>query len=140
MNLMGPVKRVNHTSWVVVVTPTDRPKSVRNHCVIELFVALFVLSLCPFDVFAGVGAFVIELSQISSLFSKRYDSFNNFTIKEISERNFDFGKPLYCKNMILRVIHHAYCNSILAGWTLSKILIQQCVWTLDKILFKNLRF
>ena len=41
-------KPVNHTSWVAVVTPADRPKSVRNRCVIELFVALFVLSLCPF--------------------------------------------------------------------------------------------
>ena len=46
-----PVNQVNHTSWVAVVTPTDRPKSVRNRCVIELFVALFVLSLCPFDIF-----------------------------------------------------------------------------------------
>ena len=30
-----PINRL--TSWVVVVTPTDRPKSVRNRCVIELF-------------------------------------------------------------------------------------------------------
>ena len=28
----GPVNQVNHTSWVAVVTPTDRPKSVRNCC------------------------------------------------------------------------------------------------------------
>ena len=28
---------VNHPSWVAVVTPTDRPKSVRKCCVIELF-------------------------------------------------------------------------------------------------------
>ena len=28
----------------ILVTPTDRPKSARN-----FFVALFVLSLCPFD-------------------------------------------------------------------------------------------
>ena len=62
-------KPVNHTSWVAEVTPTDRPKSVRNRCVIELFVALFVLSLCPFDISVGVGAFVIGLSQISSFFS-----------------------------------------------------------------------
>ena len=48
-------KPVNHTSWVAVVTPTDRPKSVRNRCLIELFVALFVL-LCPFDISVGVGA------------------------------------------------------------------------------------
>ena len=27
---VGPVIQVNHTSWVAVVTPTDRPKSVRN--------------------------------------------------------------------------------------------------------------
>ena len=45
-------KPVNHSSWLAVV-----------------FVALFVLSLCPFDVSAGVGAFVIGLSQISSFFS-----------------------------------------------------------------------
>ena len=45
---VGPVIQVNHTSWVAVVTPTDRPKSVRNRCVLELFVALFVLSLFPF--------------------------------------------------------------------------------------------
>ena len=65
-------KPVNHTSWVAVVTPTDRPKSVRNRCVIELFVAFFVLSLCPFDISVGVGAFVIGLSQISSFFSKGF--------------------------------------------------------------------
>ena len=39
-------KPVNHTSWVAVVTLTGRSKTVRNRCVIELFVALFVLSLC----------------------------------------------------------------------------------------------
>ena len=41
---VGPVNQVNHTSWVAVVTPTDRPKSVRNRCVIEFFMALFILS------------------------------------------------------------------------------------------------
>ena len=47
---VGPVKPVNHTSWVAVVTPTDRPKSVRNKecCLIELFcgvVCVITLSL-----------------------------------------------------------------------------------------------
>ena len=51
-----------HMGWVAVVNPTDRPKSVRNRCLIEIFVALFVLSLFPFDISAGVGAFVIGLS------------------------------------------------------------------------------
>ena len=35
------------------------------------FVALFVFSLCPFDISVGVGAFVIGLSQISSVFSTK---------------------------------------------------------------------
>ena len=64
-----PVNQVNHTSRVAVVAPTDRPKSVRNRCVIELFLSLFVLSHCPFDISVGVGGFVIGLSQISSFFS-----------------------------------------------------------------------
>ena len=66
---VGPVKQVNQTSWVAVVTPTDRPKSVRTRCKIELFCGFFVLSLCPFDISVGVGASVIGLSQIASFFS-----------------------------------------------------------------------
>ena len=54
---------------MAVVTPADRPKSVRNRCLIEFFVALFVLSLCPFDTSVGVMAFVIGLGQISSFLS-----------------------------------------------------------------------
>ena len=64
---VGPVNQVNHTSWVAVVTPTDRPKSVRKRCVIEHFCGIFVLSLCPFDISVGVGAFVMGLSKSSSL-------------------------------------------------------------------------
>ena len=57
---------------MAVVIPTDRPtcKSVRNRSVIELFVALSVLSLCPINMSIGVGAFVIGLSQISSFLSR----------------------------------------------------------------------
>ena len=50
-------KPVNYTSLVAVVTATDRPQSVCNHCVIELFVALFVLSLCSLDNFVGKRVF-----------------------------------------------------------------------------------
>ena len=45
---VGPVKPVNHTSWVAVVTPTDRPKSVRNRCVIELFCGVVCVVTLPF--------------------------------------------------------------------------------------------
>ena len=44
-----PVNRFNHTSWVVIVAPTCRPKSVRNRCVIEVFGGVFVLSCCFLD-------------------------------------------------------------------------------------------
>ena len=62
-------KPIYHTMWMTVVTPSDRPKSVRNRGVIELFVALFVLSLRPFYISACVGAFIIGLSQISAFLS-----------------------------------------------------------------------
>ena len=45
---VGPVNQVNHTSWVAVVTPTERPKSVRNHCVIELFWGVVCVVTLPF--------------------------------------------------------------------------------------------
>ena len=34
---VGPINQVYHTSWVAVVTPTDRQKSVHNRCIIEQF-------------------------------------------------------------------------------------------------------
>ena len=34
---LGPVNQVNHTSHVAGVFPTNRPKSVRNRRVVELF-------------------------------------------------------------------------------------------------------
>ena len=45
---VGPVKPVNHTSWVAVVIPTDRPKSVRNRCLIELFCGVVCVVTLPF--------------------------------------------------------------------------------------------
>ena len=44
---VGAVNQVNHTSWMAIVTPTDRPKSARNRCVIELFCGVCVVTL-PF--------------------------------------------------------------------------------------------
>ena len=44
----GPVNQVNHTNWVAVVTPTDRPKSVRNCCLIELFCSVVCVVTLPF--------------------------------------------------------------------------------------------
>ena len=73
---VGPINQVNHISWVAVVTPTDRPKSVRNRCLIELFCGVVCVVTCPFDISVGAGAFVIGLSQISSFLSELYCTFS----------------------------------------------------------------
>ena len=54
---------------MTAVTQTDRPMSIRNRCVIELFCGLFMLLRYFLDFSVGVGAFVIGLSQIYSFFS-----------------------------------------------------------------------
>ena len=69
LNVFVLVNRFNHTSWVTTVTPTDRPKSVRNSCVIKVFGGVFMLSRCFLDCSVGVGVFVTGQSQISSFFS-----------------------------------------------------------------------
>ena len=78
----GPVNQVYHTSWVAVVTPTDRPKSVRNCCLIEVFYGVVCVVTLPFWHFCWcrgfchrtgsyllLFVFAIQLHQISSLFS-----------------------------------------------------------------------
>ena len=52
---------------MAVITLTDRPKSVLNRCVIEVFGEIFVLYLLFLEFSVGVTAFVIGLSQIFSL-------------------------------------------------------------------------
>ena len=45
------VNRFNQTSGVAVVTPTDRPKSVRKRCVIEDFGGVFCVVPLLFWIF-----------------------------------------------------------------------------------------
>ena len=56
---------------MTAVTPADRPKSVRNRCVIKVFDGVFDVVTLLFDFSVGVGVFVTGLSQISSFFSQR---------------------------------------------------------------------
>ena len=65
------------TSWVTAVTPTDRPKSVCNTCVIKVFGGGFMLSRCFLDCSVCVGVFVTGLSQISSFFSECFTQVEN---------------------------------------------------------------
>ena len=61
---------------MTAVTPADRPKSVRNSCVIKVFDGVFMLSRCFLDYSMGVGVFVTGLSHISSFFSYTQLQFN----------------------------------------------------------------
>ena len=46
---VGPVNQVNHTSWMALIdSAIDRPKSVRNRCVIELFCGVVCVVTLPF--------------------------------------------------------------------------------------------
>ena len=54
---VGSLNQVNHTNWVAVVTPTDRPKSVRNRCLIELFCGVVCVFTLPFWHFRGCRGF-----------------------------------------------------------------------------------
>ena len=65
-----PVNRINHASWVAVVTPTDRPMSFCNRYICRSFGGVFVLSLCFLELSVGVRDFIIEMSQIFSSFSQ----------------------------------------------------------------------
>ena len=60
-------KRFNHTSWMAVVTPIDRPKSVRNRCVIKVLVVVMLSFVIL--IFRWYQAFVIRLSHFLLRFS-----------------------------------------------------------------------
>ena len=69
---VGPLKPlVNHTGWMTLVAPADRPESVRNSCVIERIWSISVyFHLC---IVCRLGVIVIRLQEISSLLSTYQD-------------------------------------------------------------------
>ena len=66
---VDPVKPVNHTSWVAIVTPTERPKSVRNRCIIELFCGVVCAVTLPFWQFCWYRGFCHRTESDIFLFS-----------------------------------------------------------------------
>ena len=65
----APANLFKHTSWVVVGTPIDVTKSVRNQCLIEGFGGVILLSLGFSEFSVGIEAFVKRRSKIYSFFS-----------------------------------------------------------------------
>ena len=108
----NPVNWFNHTSWVAIVTPTDRPKSVRNPCVIEVFGGV----LCCHVAFWILMAFVIGLSRISSFFLKnskellehlKSPNFNHIT----SIKSFNFSN-IYSRFILVDNIFVVFAGKI----------------------------
>ena len=75
---------------MAVVSPTDRPKSVRNRCLIELFVAFFVLSLCPFDIPCGIPCILMRNN-----FPKRPSGAPLHTLSKLYDGPVGFVNPPY---------------------------------------------
>ena len=78
---VGPLNYVNHTSWVIVVTPTEHILSRSAIATCNRTFSWFVLSLWFFDIFVDTctGAFVMGRSQISPFFFS-YIGYRYFSI------------------------------------------------------------
>ena len=72
VKVVNQIIRFNyHTSWVAVVTPTDRPKSERNIWVIELFCGVVCVVTLPFWHFCWCRGFCHRTGSDLFLFLKR---------------------------------------------------------------------
>ena len=101
-----PVNQVNHTSWVVVVTPTDRPKSVRNRCVIELFCGVVYVVTLPVWHFCWWRGFCHRTE--SDLFLFLLLIFSNmplYIVPKIILKEWTFEYK-FKYGLLLRCIHH----------------------------------
>ena len=67
-----PVNRFKYTSWVAIVTPTDRPKSVRDRCEINFSYCFRVVALL-FGFFCGCSGLCHRTESDLFLFSFSYE-------------------------------------------------------------------
>ena len=75
---------------MTVVTRTDRPKSIRNRCVIEVFLGVLCYPLV-FEISVNIRVFVLGLSQIF-FFSEPLDKCSIIIISMIFDLQFDLTK------------------------------------------------
>ena len=104
---MGPIKPVNHTSWV---TLADVPKSVISIYVIEHFGCVCVLSVCFCEFCAGTRTFVIGLVQIYFIFSLRLQIFFNC----LTENGLKFSNSR-CEKSTFETFHVLQNNLLLTS-------------------------
>ena len=133
---------------MVVVTPTDRLKSVRNRCVIELFVALFVFLTLPFRHFCWCRGFchrtesdlllflLMKWSTISIYFIYIGTSFILFSAYYISKQLTQFRfikKSLEVYVTILYIVYNNGISSVIFKVKLINFSVNSgctCVWVM----------
>ena len=114
---VGPGNQVNHTSWVAIVTPIDRPKCVRNRCVTELFCGVVCVVTLPFWYFCWCRGFCHRTE--SDLFFFLLSQVQDDTIVEVwrGGRDIETPWPEYMTNVTRR----GYKTILSSCWYLNYI-------------------
>ena len=114
---VGPINQVNHTSWVAVVTPTDRPKSVRNRCLIDLFCGVVCVFTLPFWHFRGCRGLCHRTESDLLLFLSSPNHVVNYDLYAVSQKwrhlevsviyvGFPLGFASEIKQMFIFLLHN----------------------------------
>ena len=128
---MNPVNRFNHASLVATVTRTDRPKSVRNRCVIEVFIA-FLCCHVAFIFVCGCRGFCHRTESGIFIFLIKNPALNVECAQLKNINNFTFNLFLHIhtpdSRMLVKIAFRA-CSSyecfILRAVRLSNKLLRQ---------------
>ena len=99
-----PINRFNHSSFVAVVTPTNRPKSVRNHSLIEVLGGVLCCDVA-FWIFLLVWGFCHSTESDLFIFL-----FIKFYIDEVYENQMH-GRIWYPVNRLLALRQHRPSNT-----------------------------
>ena len=149
-------KPVNHTSWVAVVTPTDRPKSVRNRCLIEFFYGVVCVVALPFWHFcwcrgfchrtgSDLLLFVFSSSCASQWYVHRKTHFkirvSTIELNQFSKKRNEMFSRLLCRLVMWRlIIFPCQCCTIDSlnfwlKWSLQSMASSICPFVVTKRIF-----
>ena len=135
------VNRFNHTSGVTTVTPTDRPKSVHNRCVIKIFGGVFYVVTLLFGFLCGCRGFchITESDLFLFLFEQvqsqgRTNHIREWKIKVAfpGEKNKTCDINFIKFHSILSKLHWHFCNLWLS-FRLCGLLVTHCLLYLTEV-------